>query len=109
MLAPPGTSIASYDRRAPYTSQVESIPSVFLDAMSIREEVFVKEQKVPLENELDADDARSWHWVTFASVGSSKSVASSSSNLKRGSTASRVPVGTVRLGNNTVDDSFSGL
>ncbi|KAL9051130.1 MAG: hypothetical protein Q9162_006202 [Coniocarpon cinnabarinum] len=36
--------------------------------MSIREAVFVEEQKVPIENEYDADDRRSHHWVTYASV-----------------------------------------
>jgi predicted GNAT family N-acyltransferase len=31
--------------------------------MEVREQVFVKEQNIPLENEFDADDARSCHWV----------------------------------------------
>lgn len=101
MLAPPGASISSYDRSAPYTSQAGTIPSIFLDAMSIREEVFVREQKCVLEHELDSDDARSWHWVTFASVGAPKASSSSSSSSTQdkmgGSTARRVPVGTVRL------------
>jgi predicted GNAT family N-acyltransferase len=31
--------------------------------MEVREEVFVVEQQVPLENEFDSDDARACHWV----------------------------------------------
>ncbi|KAF8439530.1 acyl-CoA N-acyltransferase [Terfezia claveryi] len=42
----------------------------FQDAMTVREEVFVMEQGVPLENELDEDDYRSFHWVVYASVAS---------------------------------------
>lgn len=36
--------------------------------MEVRETVFVAEQGVPLEYELDADDPRSCHWVVYASV-----------------------------------------
>jgi hypothetical protein len=39
----------------------QAIPQGFIDAMIVREAVFVKEQGVPLENELDEDDARSFH------------------------------------------------
>lgn len=86
--------------------------------MSIREAVFVREQGVPLENELDPDDARSFHWVVYASVGTSghtsppsgitrhrkNSSASSGKALmdeegrrKSESTASRVAVGCIRV------------
>lgn len=64
--------------------------------MSIRETVFVHEQTVPLANELDADDPRSWHWVVYASVGAPKGPPSHPSD-RRGSTSGRVPVGTLRL------------
>lgn len=115
---PPGDSIANYDRKLHYDEQPDSVPSVFKEAMSVREEVFVHEQKVPLENELDEDDPRSYHWVVYASVGTSNSSPTgtgspesgrrksadhsrrSSKDEKRrssGSTASRVPVGTIRL------------
>ncbi len=63
--------------------------------MSIREEVFVHEQHVPLENELDADDPRSFHWVVYASVSNVQST--SASGGKRSSEGGRVPVGTIRL------------
>lgn len=62
--------------------------------MSIRETVFVHGQSVPLENELDADDPRSWHWVVYASVGAPKGGVS---EPRRGSGSGRVPVGTLRL------------
>jgi len=125
-LAPPGHSISNYDRTLPSTSQPSSIPSTFKEAMSIREEVFVHEQHVPLENELDADDARSFHWVVYASVSTSspppsraqphppplpsssdrererdaarrRRSASSAGRRESTSTASRVAVGTIRL------------
>lgn len=50
------------------TDEAKNIPQGFIDAMIVREQVFVKEQKVPLENEFDEDDARSYHWVAYASV-----------------------------------------
>ncbi|KAA6412137.1 MAG: GNAT family [Lasallia pustulata] len=71
--------------------------------MSIRERIFVHTQSVPLENELDADDPRSWHWVAYASVGAPKANRSSSSSSSSGgeqrrpSESGRVPVGTLRL------------
>jgi predicted GNAT family N-acyltransferase len=113
---PPGDTIANYDRKLPYDEQPATVPSVFKEALSIREEVFVQEQKIAPENELDEDDARSYHWVVYASVGTSHSShtaspepehkkaaghsrRSSKDEQRRssGSTASRVPVGTIRL------------
>ncbi|KAL1888973.1 hypothetical protein Sste5346_009241 [Sporothrix stenoceras] len=43
--------------------------STFLDAMKVRHSVFIIEQKVPLESELDEDDTRSVHWVAHMSDG----------------------------------------
>lgn len=99
ILAPPGSTIAKYDRTALHTSQPDDVPATFKEAMSIREVVFVNEQHVALENELDSDDPRSWHWVIYASVGASSSHTPRSSDpyAKRGSTASRLAVGTIRL------------
>ncbi|OCL08549.1 hypothetical protein AOQ84DRAFT_439506 [Glonium stellatum] len=122
LLPPPGAALAAYDRTKRSDDQPASIPQLFRDAMSVREVVYVDEQGVPLENELDDDDARSWHWVVYASVGttsttSHSSVGSGSSvgdisghnhNASReeraeedrrrsSATASRVPVGTIRL------------
>lgn len=35
--------------------------------MIVRDKVFVQEQGCSAEAEIDADDARSWHWVVYAS------------------------------------------
>ena len=98
---PPGDTITNYDRTKAYSEQSATVPSIFCDAMSVRETVFVHEQHVPLENELDDDDPRCWHWVVYASVGNrAASPAASRSPTGKGrqsSTASRVPVGTIRL------------
>ncbi|KAI9668641.1 MAG: hypothetical protein M1831_001080 [Alyxoria varia] len=37
----------------------------FTTCMHIRERVFVQEQNVPLENELDDEDGKSVHWILF--------------------------------------------
>lgn len=57
------SNLDAYDSKLYSSQQPESIPKTFLDAMEVREEVFVKEQGVPLENEFDSDDARACHWV----------------------------------------------
>lgn len=62
------SQLDGYDRSKPYSQQPAHIPKTFLDAMEVREAVFVREQGVPLSYEHDADDARSCHWVTYASV-----------------------------------------
>lgn len=62
------TRLDGYNSSLPHDQQSPHIPAAFKDAMSVRETVFVKEQKCPLESEHDADDARSCHWVTYASV-----------------------------------------
>jgi predicted GNAT family N-acyltransferase len=57
------------------------------DALAVRLEVFVDEQKCAAEFELDDDDARSWHWVLYdenAVVPGAKS-------------AVRLPVAVIRL------------
>lgn len=56
------SDLDGYDRKRPSSEQLESIPKTFIDAMEVREEVFVKEQKVPLDNEFDSDDYRACHW-----------------------------------------------
>ncbi|KAF2717292.1 hypothetical protein K431DRAFT_307065 [Polychaeton citri CBS 116435] len=96
-----------YDRTKPPTEQpgndaadpARSIPQSFLDTMSVREEVYVKEQKVPLENELDQDDERSYHWVAYASLGNSISPPTNGEAGvdRRASTSTKIPIGTIRL------------
>ncbi|KAF8473438.1 hypothetical protein BDZ91DRAFT_790179 [Kalaharituber pfeilii] len=85
----------------------------FQDAMDVREKVFVKEQGVPFENELDEDDYRSFHWVVYASVASTGHGAQAHRGYQHhhhhgggaggagggsgGSSTTRIPVGTIRL------------
>lgn len=57
------TNLEGYDRKRRPSEQPASVPKTFLDAMEVREHVFVVEQSVPLENEYDSDDARACHWV----------------------------------------------
>lgn len=109
-LPPPESDVDGWDSTKPWNQQTaNSIPIVFADAMSVREEVF-GEQGVPLEAEFDEDDARSWHWVVYASVGTSSSsppksilTRSDSGNTpaddarRASATAQRLPVGTIRL------------
>ncbi|KAF2965466.1 hypothetical protein GQX73_g8113 [Xylaria multiplex] len=62
------TRLDGYNPHLPHDKQSSHIPAPYKDAMSVREKVFVKEQACPLEFEHDADDARSCHWVMYASV-----------------------------------------
>jgi len=62
------TDLHGYDRKLPASAQPSNVPVTFTEAMSVREEVFVKEQGVPLLMEADADDARSCHWVAYTSA-----------------------------------------
>lgn len=60
------SNLEDYDRTKPPSEQSGDVPKTFIDAMEVREQVFVLEQKVPLQNEFDSDDARSCHWVRRA-------------------------------------------
>ncbi|KAJ8068585.1 hypothetical protein OCU04_002297 [Sclerotinia nivalis] len=95
------TNLDGYDRKLPASEQPNNIPKAFLDAMEVREAVFVKEQGVPLENEFDSDDARACHWVIYASVNemTEPEVKDDDGNIlrrKRSRTTSQ-PIGTIRL------------
>ncbi|KAH6646783.1 acyl-CoA N-acyltransferase [Truncatella angustata] len=61
------SNLDGYDRLKPHDQQDPSVPRTFMDAMEVREAVFVEEQGVPLEFEKDKDDPRSIHWVIYAS------------------------------------------
>ncbi|PWW71935.1 hypothetical protein C7212DRAFT_69919, partial [Tuber magnatum] len=54
----------------------------FRDAMVVRKAVFVEEQGVPAENELDENDKRSYHMVAYDSDGDA---------------SEKVPIGTIRI------------
>ena len=109
-----------YDRSRPSTDQPQNkaadptraIPQGFLDAMTVREQVFVEEQGVPQENELDEDDERSFHWVAYASIPAKQSSPDGASQNgangyhgtnghahtdRRISTSTKIPIGTIRL------------
>ncbi|KAL8860069.1 MAG: hypothetical protein Q9178_003619 [Gyalolechia marmorata] len=43
----------------------KDVPPPYLSALRVRIPVFVTEQRCSLAGELDADDARSWHWIAF--------------------------------------------
>ncbi|KAH8731604.1 acyl-CoA N-acyltransferase [Phaeosphaeriaceae sp. PMI808] len=106
MLPPPKDKIDGYDNTKPCSKQVIDIPPAFRDAMAVREIVYA-EQGVPLEAEFDEDDARSWHWIAYASVASSskppKDLRPHASNpsaeeaRRASATASRTPVATIRM------------
>ncbi|KAH6606697.1 acetyltransferase [Trichoderma cornu-damae] len=78
-----------------------TIPRAFIDAMEVREEVFVKEQSVPEDNEFDADDPRSCHWVIYVSVNKTEvpEIRSEDGNIlrPRKSSTRSTPVGTIRM------------
>ncbi|KAI1438604.1 hypothetical protein GGR50DRAFT_638810 [Xylaria sp. CBS 124048] len=98
---PPG-KIIGYRAGLPHDQQTSDVPSVFKDAMSVREEVFVKEQNCPLENEFDSDDGRSCHWVVYASVNTTidpglRDPVTNEMLRPRRSEATTMPIGTLRL------------
>ncbi|KAK3396744.1 acyl-CoA N-acyltransferase [Sordaria brevicollis] len=72
-LLPPGlsSSLSLWNGRlAPSLqspSTLLSVPKTFLDAMTVREAVFIREQQIPAENEFDVNDARCVHFVCYAS------------------------------------------
>ena len=63
VLPPPGPSVHTGSFIPPISHP--DVPSLFNDAMAVRIAVFVDEQRCSLANEIDEDDARSWHWVAY--------------------------------------------
>ncbi|KAK3070862.1 hypothetical protein LTR53_009695 [Teratosphaeriaceae sp. CCFEE 6253] len=106
-----------YDRTRPPGDQprndaadpARNLPDGFIDAMKVREQVFVKEQGIPLEDELDKDDKHSYHWVVYASVPARKDSSATPAEgghaepPRRVSTSTKVPIGTIRLVPGTQD------
>ena len=92
-LSAPGESVLGYQHRLISPNPDELIPRTFIDAMSVRHAVFVQEQHVPEENEVDTDDARSFHWVAYASAANVvKDIGG-----RKGTETTRLPIATVRL------------
>ncbi|GAB7360011.1 hypothetical protein MBLNU230_g7536t1 [Neophaeotheca triangularis] len=115
-ISPLGDRINLYNPSQPPHNQPDNdaaephkaIPQGFIDCMVVREEVYVREQQIPLENEFDEDDARSFHWVAYASIGNSaladpveattdRKDSTASSINRKSSTSTKIPVGTIRL------------
>ncbi|KAI1330571.1 acetyltransferase [Xylariaceae sp. FL0255] len=94
------SSLDGYNPSLPSTSpqQPAHIPPTFRDAMRVREEVFVKGQGFPLELEFDVDDARSLHWVIYASI--NKKVCDEATGeplVPQQSVTETTPIGTIRV------------
>jgi len=94
------TDLSGYDRTKLHSEQ-SHVPTAFVDAMEVREQVFVQEQGVPLTNEFDSDDPRSCHWVVYASInttteGEEKDAEGNITQRKQSTTRS-TPIGTIRL------------
>lgn len=84
--APPESLLYDFNLQLRASEQPSTIPKTFLDAMSVREQVFVHEQKVvPLKHHIDRDDARSFHWVLYAPPEAGKE------------SEQQIPAGTLRL------------
>ncbi|KAK3491249.1 acyl-CoA N-acyltransferase [Neurospora hispaniola] len=105
-LEPPGLALSPWNASLPPSQQSPSttstIPKTFLDAMTIRESVFINEQQIPAENEFDANDARSVHFVIYASINQVVQQEERDANSgrvmrPRKSETRSVPIGTVRI------------
>ncbi|KAF2827911.1 hypothetical protein CC86DRAFT_201724 [Ophiobolus disseminans] len=107
MLSPPKDKVDGYDNAKPCSEQTIAVPPLFGDAMAVREQVY-GEQGVPLEAEFDEDDARSWHWIAYASVASTgsppkdmrtepRAEAPADDARRSSASAERMPVATIRL------------
>ncbi|EHA56754.1 hypothetical protein MCOR27_007991 [Pyricularia oryzae] len=95
------TDYTGYDRNKLPGEQPPAIPRTFIDAMKVREEVFVREQGVCLEFEMDEDDPRSCHWVTYASTGEIRQSETGGEDAgqmheSRGGQSGAEPTGTLR-------------
>ncbi|KAL8727692.1 MAG: hypothetical protein Q9166_005865 [cf. Caloplaca sp. 2 TL-2023] len=75
ILPPPGPSVLSLRNtllashthtHTTFPIPPPNTPALFLSALAVRIPVFITEQKCSLDGEIDADDARSWHWVAFS-------------------------------------------
>lgn len=106
-LSPLKEKLDGYDNTKPCSKQTIPISHLFCEAMAVREEVY-GEQGVPLEAEFDEDDARSWHFIAYASVATTTSrpprdmradaPSTPADDARRSSaSASRMAVATIRL------------
>ncbi|KAK7920317.1 acetyltransferase [Apiospora marii] len=94
------SKLEDYDRTLRHDQQPSPAPKAFLDAMAVREAVFVDEQQMPLEYEHDDDDQRSCHWVVYASINEliEKEVIEDGIIVRpRRSETYSLPIGTMRI------------
>jgi predicted GNAT family N-acyltransferase len=93
--------LGGYTHGLPREKQPPSVSDTFLDAMDVRNEVFVKEQGVPAEFEYDKDDGRCCHWVVYASVNTTDMLEVQDTDgaviQPKRSTTRSVAIGTIRL------------
>lgn len=100
---PPGKALDQYDstRRPQAQAIVANVPQTFVDAMIVREQVFVREQHIPLKNEFDEDDPLSCHWVVYESEYTQEDAVLDKDNdaifLNDEDHANATPIGTIRL------------
>ncbi|PYH83067.1 hypothetical protein BO82DRAFT_45269 [Aspergillus uvarum CBS 121591] len=103
LLPPPSPSPSSnpkFTLPTPTTPSPPTNPPLLTDALTIRQTVFIDEQHCSAEEEIDADDGRSWHWVVYHS---SKPTSTGTDTTDRESSppeamgSSRTPVATIRL------------
>lgn len=96
------SKLEGYDRTLRHDQQPGPVAKAFRDAMSVREAVFVDEQKMPLEFEHDDDDQRACHWVVYASINEvlEKEVIDEATGIiirPRRSETRSLPIGTMRI------------
>lgn len=87
MQTPPGPNLVL---PTPSNPRPPQNPPTFNDAMTVRQKVFIEEQHVAAEAEIDDDDARSWQWVIYAA----KSSADVVNGIEHPNPA---PIGVIRL------------
>jgi predicted GNAT family N-acyltransferase len=104
LLTPSAHMLDGYRKGEPPTpeTQPSNIPRTFLDAMTVRKQVFVEEQNIPIEFEFDEDDARSCHWVIYSSIHRTvqpelRNEATGEIIRRKQSETKTVPIGTIRL------------
>jgi hypothetical protein len=120
-LSAPYERIEKYNKRLVPDEQLSTtdhnghnlIPLTFVDAMRVREIVFVKEQNKELEDEFDMEDGRSYHWVAYASVGVARQQLPPQATAElppltfAEQVAARIPLGVALPENATIDRVWS--
>jgi predicted GNAT family N-acyltransferase len=94
-VRPPGEVLARFPIDG--SQPPSDIPEAFVEAFSVRKAVFVDEQHCSIENEIDGDDSRSYHWVAYASVSGPKPGTSARGDARRILEGGKVAIATIRL------------